>query len=75
MIVLFTPAKSGALRQYRSADLQCLSAGEYEVPDDVGAELCIVYPAQFKRITGSGKGATAPTHNRAAQPPEKDKGA
>ncbi len=49
MIIVFTPAKSGALRQYRSGEkeLVCDKAGEYEVSESVGAELCADYPDNF----------------------------
>jgi hypothetical protein len=76
MIVVFTPAKSGALRQYRSGDhdLLCDKAGEYEVSEAVGKELCADYPDNFKPAGGT-KSSASPTHNRSAQKPGRNKGA
>ncbi len=76
MIIVFTPAKSGALRQYRSGEkeLVCDKAGEYEVSESVGAELCADYPDNFKPAGGT-KSSAAPTHNRSAKAPSRNKGA
>ncbi len=76
MIVVFTPAKSGALRRYHSEekDLFCTKAGEYEVSESVGAELCADYPDNFKPLGGA-KSSASPTHDRSAKAPGRNKGA
>lgn len=71
MLVQFTPAKTGALREFHSATLHCYGAGEYEVSEEYGAELCEVYPAHFAPVKAKAK--SAPTHNKAAKQPESTK--
>ena len=72
MTVHFTPAKSGALRVYRSPELECHQAGDYEVSDELGAQLCKDFPDNFKAVGGA-KSVGKPASNRAAPAPGKDK--
>lgn len=72
MIVTFKPSKSGVMRWYHSAELTCESAGEYEVSDALGKQLCADFPENFKAKGGS-KAAGPPEKNRAAAPPDKNK--
>lgn len=72
MIVKFKPSKHGVLRRYHSAELTCEVAGEYEVSDALGAQLCADFPENFKAKGGS-KSAGPPEENRAAAPPDENK--
>ncbi len=73
MIVTFKPAKTGALRRYHSQELTCEAAGEYEVSEELAAQLCADFPANFTAKKGGSKSAGPPSHNRAASPPGKNR--
>ena len=74
MIVTFTPTPKSRppMRTYYSAELACDTAGDYEVPEELGKQICADFPDNF-RAGGGERSVSKPDHNRAAPPPGKNK--